>query len=39
MYVPNRIPESSRFDLLTDQIVGKNKYVLVSLASYGEGGR
>jgi hypothetical protein len=30
MYVPNRIPESSRFDLLDDQIVGENKYVLVS---------
>jgi len=39
MYVPNRISESSRFDLLNDQIVGKNKYILVSFASYGEGGR
>lgn len=39
MYVTNRIPESSRFDLLNDQIVGKNKYVLVSFPSYGEGGR
>ena len=34
MYVQtrNRIPESSRFDLLNDQIVGKNKYILVSFA-------
>lgn len=40
MYVPNRIPESCRFDLLNDdQIVGKNKYILVSFASYGESGR
>jgi hypothetical protein len=39
MYVPNRIPESCRFDLLNDQIVGKNKYILVSFPSYGEGAR
>jgi hypothetical protein len=38
MYVANRIPESSRFDLLNDQIVGKNKYILVSFASHDEGG-
>ena len=38
MYVPKRIPESSSFDLLNDQIVGKNRYILVSFASYGEGG-
>jgi hypothetical protein len=38
MYVPNRTPESCHLDLLNDQIVGKNKYILVSFASYGEGG-
>ena len=39
MYVPNRVAESSRFDSLDNQIVGKNQYVLVSFASHGEGRR
>jgi len=39
MYVQNRILKSSRYDSLNDQIVGRNKYVLVSFASYVEGGR
>ncbi len=38
MYVLIHIAESRRFDLVNDQIVGKNKYVLVSFASYGKSG-